>query len=298
MALDKNKSLVKGARKDRTFPWQKLGGLRLNPRGAHLHPNSNQESDIDKQRTWYLCRRNNNALLMQAYKLLLLCSQLKKRRFHHDVEGLYALVVAEIQRFENAVVQAGVKQGAVRDAHFVLCSLIDETVLNTPWGSYSQWVNKSLLVRFHNESCGGEKVFQMIDDFVRDIDANRDLLELLYYCLATGFEGKYRSNDQDHGQLNNIRENLYKLLKWDKGGADVLLSPRWEGFKDPRNKLIRNLPLWVVSAVSGLVLLVLFLEFSTLLNRDSQMVQNSLSKLGHESSSMVYTAPLTQRTAK
>ncbi len=281
MTLGNDKPFVKGTQKDRAFAWPKPGGLGVYPRRAQLRPNTNNETEVDKQWTWYLCGRNNNVLLTQAYTLLMLCSQLRNRRFHHDVEGLYALVVEEIQRFENVVVQAGVQHGLVRDAHFVLCSLVDETVLNTPWGSKSQWTNKSLLVRFHNETWGGEKVFQIIDQTVRDVETNRDLLELLYLILAMGFEGRYRGDDEDYGQLDNIRENLYKLLKWGKSGADVLLSPRWEGYKNPRNRLIRNVPLWVVGVVSGLFLLILYLGFSSVINHDSQIVQNSMSTLGH-----------------
>jgi len=42
---------------------------------------------------------------------------------------------------------------------YVLCSLLDETVLGTPWGSESVWAGQGLLIGFHNEAWGGEKFF-------------------------------------------------------------------------------------------------------------------------------------------
>ncbi len=65
-------------------------------------------------------------------------------------------------------------------------------MLNTPWGAQSDWSTQSLLVTFHREAAGGEKFFQILDRVSGEPQRYRALLELLYVCLALGFEGKYR----------------------------------------------------------------------------------------------------------
>ena len=40
-------------------------------------------------------------------------------------------------------------------ARYALCTVLDEFVLATPWGSGSDWSQKTLLRVFHNESSGG-----------------------------------------------------------------------------------------------------------------------------------------------
>jgi type VI secretion system protein ImpK len=51
-------------------------------------------------------------------------------------------------------------------ARYVLCTTLDEVVLNTPWGRASQWSENSLLITFHNEAWGGEKFFELLDSVV------------------------------------------------------------------------------------------------------------------------------------
>ncbi|NVL25105.1 hypothetical protein F2S68_22585 [Pseudomonas syringae pv. actinidiae] len=48
-------------------------------------------------------------------------------------------------------------------ARYVLCTVVDEAVLNTSWGSKSDWSKISLLSRFHKETFGGEKFFQLLE---------------------------------------------------------------------------------------------------------------------------------------
>ena len=50
------------------------------------------------------------------------------------------------------------------------------------------WARLSLLVMFHNETWGGEKVFQLLARLAEDPAGNRDLLELMHVVLALGFE--------------------------------------------------------------------------------------------------------------
>ena len=47
-------------------------------------------------------------------------------------------------------------------ARYVLCTMIDEAAADTPWGGSGVWGRHSLLAMFHNETEGGEKVFQLM----------------------------------------------------------------------------------------------------------------------------------------
>lgn len=62
-----------------------------------------------------------------------------------------------VNQFETHALQGGVESSQIISARYVLCSVIDEAVLITPWGAQSEWSKKSLLSRFHNETFGGEK---------------------------------------------------------------------------------------------------------------------------------------------
>ena len=267
---------------DRTIVRPTPGGRRQQSQSVQSDPVSTDETDFSKHENWFIPKGEDNALLTHAFSLLTLVTQLRNTAYHHDIDGLHNHVVAEIRRFESSAIREGIAQDQVRAARYALCSLIDETVLNTPWGSNSNWSHKSLLISFHKEAWGGEKVFQIINQLAREPEAKRDLLELLYYCLAMGFEGKYRIQEQGQAQLEKLRENLYLLLQRQRGNIETQLSPRWEGFQDKRIKLIRYVPLWVVAAVSGLLLMLVFLSFLFVVNRDSNPVLKAIYSIGKE----------------
>ena len=100
--------------------------------------------------------------------------------------------------FETEARAAGVDSEAIAAARYALCTLLDETIAGTAWGS-GVWGTRSLLVAFHNEASGGEKVFLILQRLSQNAGANIDLLELIYLCLALGLEGRYRLIEQRPG---------------------------------------------------------------------------------------------------
>src|SRR5690606_40799872 len=85
--------------------------------------------------------------------------------------------------------QEGVENSQVMATRYVLCTAIDEAVVTTPWGNESEWSQMSLLSSFHNETFGGEKFFQLLERLSRNPVKHLLMLELMYLCLALGFEG-------------------------------------------------------------------------------------------------------------
>lgn len=224
----------------------------------------------------------HNALVTAAFSLLSLANQLRNTVSHRDIEGLHARMVKEIRHFETQVLQKGVQPEQVQVARYALCTFIDETVLNTPWGSDGIWSHKSLLITFHKEAWGGEKFFQYLNRLVRQPSANNELLELFYYFLSLGFQGKYRIADQGAAKLEQLRENLYLLLQRQRMDSDPELSIRWEGIKDRRNVLIRYVPLWVIGSIVGVLLLAIYFGYLFVINRDSDPVFKELYSIGRE----------------
>src|SRR5690606_40784526 len=82
---------------------------------------------------------------------------------HPDPASLFRHVAQEVKSFEAGAAAAGVRPEDALTARYALCTLIDEAVLNTPWGSQSEWASRTLLNVFHSEGWGGEKFFQILD---------------------------------------------------------------------------------------------------------------------------------------
>ncbi len=76
-----------------------------------------------------------NPITGAAISLLSIVAQLRNTASHPDISGLRNSMIEEIKRFELKIKNQGVSGEQVQAARYALCTLLDETVLNTPWGS-------------------------------------------------------------------------------------------------------------------------------------------------------------------
>lgn len=202
-----------------------------------------------------------NPLVTAANPLLDVIPQLRATLQHPDVSLLRDELVQGIKRFESRAREAGVSSENIIAARYVLCTVLDETAASTPWGGSGLWARNSLLVLFHNETWGGEKFFQLLSKLAENPSANRWLLELMYVCLAFGFEGRYRVVENGRAQLEVLRERLAQILRKGAGEYERDLSPRWQGVKTERSKILDALPFWIAAAIALAVLLGVYFVY-------------------------------------
>jgi type VI secretion system protein ImpK len=224
-----------------------------------------------------------NALVQAASPLLLLAVQLRNSVSQPDAAHLRDQVIAQVRQFENHAQAAGIAAQTITAARYVLCSTLDESVMNTPWGQQSGWAAKTLLVIFHGESYGGEKFFVILDRLCADFSRHIDLIELMYICLALGFGGRYQIEADGRAKLADIQEDLYRRIKGQRAPAAEELAPHWKGLEDRRNPLVRYVPLWVIVAAGACLLLGAFLYFYTRLNELSSPVSAQVAQIGLKS---------------
>lgn len=198
-----------------------------------------------------------DAIIAAASPLLVLVAQLRDAVEFADVTTLRNEVVNQIQKFEETAVRYGATAGDVTAARYVLCSLLDETVMTTPWGSSSAWSTSSLLNRFHNETWGGEKVFAILDRIKGDPKKNLPLLKLIDLVLVLGFEGMHRVIDNGRERLADLRDEVGSLVAQHSPALPAELSAEWRGVSG--QKTLRTfMPLWVVFAVTGFLLVCVY----------------------------------------
>jgi type VI secretion system protein ImpK len=195
-----------------------------------------------------------NPLVAAAAPLLAAAPRVRTTARHPNPAGLKDALADGIRKFEAQARSQGQPNEQVIAARYILCTLLDEAAASTPWGGSGIWSAQSLLVQFHNETWGGEKVFQLMSKLAENVEGNRNLLELLYVALAFGFEGRYRVLDNGRAQLDSVRERLVQLLRQGRPAYEKALSPRWKGEKPEVAKLRDGVPLWVVATVAALLL--------------------------------------------
>jgi type VI secretion system protein ImpK len=164
-------------------------------------------------------------------------------------------------------------------SRYALCTMIDEAVANMPWGASPEWVQQSLLVTLHREGFGGEKFFLLLEKAMEDPRRNLELLELMYVCLALGFEGRYSVMDNGRAQLDAVRDRLHDVIRRERGEFERDLSGKWRGVQRVAKPLVRRLSAWIVLAAVALLLFVVYLVFALLLASKSDPVFHQLAAI-------------------
>jgi len=221
----------------------------------------------------------SNPLVAAANPLLDLIPQIRATASHPSPAMLREHLVDEVRQFELRAQQAGIPNETILGARYCLCTALDEAAALTPWGGAGVWSAHSLLVTFHNETWGGEKFFQLLAKLSQNPGQHLDLLELLYYCLLLGFEGRYRVADNGRTQLETLRQRLLRILRGARGDYPRALSPHWRD--EPAQQALRRLPvpLWVFGALAAVLALLVFWGLAWSLGGRSDAVYEAVARL-------------------
>ena len=220
-----------------------------------------------------------NPLLALANRLLAVVPQIRATSYLADPAALKDSLAQGVREFEARARQQGIAPERAMAARYILCTLLDEAAASTPWGGSGVWGRYSLLAMFHNETWGGEKVFQLMAKLAEAPGTNRDLLELVYAAVCLGFEGRYRVIEGGRAQLDAVRERLAQILQKERGDHAQPLAQHWRGQAVARRSLLSWLPLWVTGAVAALGVLGLYLALSFSLSGLSDPAYGAIQSL-------------------
>ena len=208
----------------------------------------------------------DNILVDFASPLLRLAVELRHTASPRNIEQLWAKLRNEIATIHQRAMAAGIPQETVRTASYSLCAMIDDVVLNTPWGANSVWASRSLLSSFHGEVTGGKQFYEILARAEQAPAANASLLKLMYLCLSLGFEGQYRIANRGAAHHEQTRETLYARLRNLRVPPSSGLSPHWAGINAP-HQTRTQVPVWVVAAGFAVISLVVFAALTFALSR-------------------------------
>ncbi|WP_280152253.1 DotU family type VI secretion system protein [Piscinibacter sp. XHJ-5] len=220
-----------------------------------------------------------NPLVALANRLLLVVPQLRATRHVDDPAALRNSLAQGIRDFAARATAQGIAPERVMAARYVLCTMIDEAAADTPWGGAGVWGGHSLLAMFHNETEGGEKVFQLMARLAEKPAVNRDLLELIYSALTLGFEGRYRVIANGRAQLEAVRDKLAQILKQQRGDHAHALAQHWQGQPVGRRSAYSWLPLAAAAGVSALLMMGVYLALRSSLDTRSDPVFHQIQSL-------------------
>ncbi len=212
----------------------------------------------------------SNPLVSQAVSIILLAIRLRTMPEYAAVDTLYRDLAERIRLYAERGLASGLDAREVRVASYGLCAFIDEAVLATPWGSRSFWAHQSLLVKFHGDTWGGEKVFDFITSCLSQPSRHQQLIGFFWILITLGFKGKFGVIDQGSVRLDAVRNDLYGSMEVARGARGLWLSDQWRGLTGQPRALLSEAPAWTVIALAVTLMLTVYLAFLFMLSKDSE----------------------------
>jgi type VI secretion system protein ImpK len=195
-----------------------------------------------------------------------------------DVAALHAHLANEVQAFERASEAAGYDPATVITARYCICAMVDEAVLSQRWGGDSLWPEHPLLSVFHNETWGGEKVFAILDRVIAEGNRFQDLMELIYYCIGLGFEGKFHVLHNGPAKLQELMDFVYRQLERHQGEPPGFLTSPQNNIVNSDQHMSRRLPLWAIPLIGMVLLGAVFLAFDIPLDQQIDRISTSIGR--------------------
>jgi type VI secretion system protein ImpK len=222
---------------------------------------------------------NENVMIEAAGPVLLLLGRLRASLMHARFSNLMDQMAEAIDGFDKELRANSVTQEMATEAKYIVCATADDIVQHIPSEDRHVWTQYSMLSRFFGERIGGVKFFEKLDKAKQDPVVNYDLLELMYACLALGFQGRYRTEGSGVVTLQTIQRNLYETLRRVRPRTSLDLSPNWPGQEMPAVTSTFKVPMWSIAAVATALLGILYLTLRFLLGGNAETVAEEVGRL-------------------
>lgn len=145
--------------------------------------------------------RSREALPKAAGAVL---SMLFVLRRTHDLDSLRDVqpaVISQIENFRRTARDLGVATGDIEDATYAIAAAFDETMLTRPWQGKEGWQAQSLAQRYCQNEFVGLGFYDKLAQIRRSSPPRPDVVEIYFYCLVAGFEGRLAENPKEHADL-------------------------------------------------------------------------------------------------
>ncbi len=203
----------------------------------------NPETTAGTDRTGRLARA--------AAPLLSLLILLRRSRDLDAFAELPQTVDQTFQEFRQAARQEGVPAQDIDDASYAMAAALDETMLSARWAGREEWQRNNLARRYCNDEFVGDGFYDKLAEIRRATTPRREVEEIFYYCLISGFQGRLI-------EVPVERDDLIADLATRVGSSSEKLAPhglphREGGALAP----IKRFP-WPMVAIACVVVPVLF----------------------------------------
>ena len=140
-----------------------------------------------------------------------------------DLAAFRKKIKEMIGQMETNAQRGGFSAEETQQAKFALIAFVDELIITSDWPGREDWIANPLQMESYGRFDAGEEFYKKMEEFQRQPERHKAVLELYFICLGLGFKGKYALDTREN--LVTVIDKIYNGLKRFFGDKKQLLSP-------------------------------------------------------------------------
>jgi len=238
---------------------------KLSLQGAQTTPPGYYRSKL------FIAPFTTNPLVAAAGPLLSLLERLTVSPSVPPIQNIRENIEHELRAFHSRLDGKDYSEELDALANYILCATIDEMLGKCYLRLYGKAPDFQAFTPLSYDNIGPEeRFFDIINHIKERPNQYLDLLELAYYCLIGGFEGKQHQQADGRQILDNLIEELFQLIQEHRVNKSHLL------FKDTQKPEVidkSKTPLIMGVCISVALLIGTYMLSYILLDNQAKNVQ-------------------------
>ncbi|KIC47763.1 type IVB secretion system protein IcmH/DotU [Tateyamaria sp. ANG-S1] len=220
-----------------------------------------------------------NVLLSCAQNILGLLGLLRAGRLEMETNALRSHLKVALDQFHSQARAYRIPQDEITDAAYALAATCDDVAQNLPGSDVQFWRTHGLTAELFGDPNPGIGFFTRLHRLSRDPSASTGPLEVMFACLALGFEGQYRTAPDGPTALIALRADLYRRIRSIVPRPRLTLSRQWLPVIPRGASRNTRMPLWGITGVAAAMLVALYAALAWTMTQDAQAAQRAILDL-------------------
>lgn len=162
----------------------------------------------------FIAPYSSNTLVAAAGPLLSLMERLCLSPSLPAIETIRENIEHELRAFHSKLIASKFSTDIISIALYLLSATLDEVIGKSYLRVYNEPVQFKAFTPLTSDGAEPQqRFFEILNYFKERPNQYLDLIELIYFCLNTGFEGEHHQKANGRQALDNYIEELYQLIQ-------------------------------------------------------------------------------------
>lgn len=155
-----------------------------------------------------------NPLVAAFSPLISILERIHIANYLPEIERLHQDITHEFKAFYSRLSPHDYPEEFYSFAHYLISATIDEILGKTYLRLYNEPIQFTAFTPISNDHINPQEYFfEILSHLMNAPEQYLDLIELAYFCLLIGFEGKYHFQNDGRLILDNLLESLFQTIQ-------------------------------------------------------------------------------------